>query len=148
VNAAVPPCFPALDQGRTAWAALTGGGRRRLLYFTGAICPLDWGWQGEFDLCVWRSAAPAGLLTELSRLADGRSTTPAVMFISMGLIVAYLVWVRQYWSLKILGCSASCISVTYANLSLKAIKPSLRGAKRRSPRRGKGKVVPEGRRMR
>jgi len=50
VNAAVPPCFPALDQGRTAWAALTGGGRRRLLYFTGAICPLDWGWQGEFDL--------------------------------------------------------------------------------------------------
>jgi len=44
-----------------------------------------------------RSAAPAGLLTELSRLAGGWFTTPAVMFISMGLIVAYLVWVRQYW---------------------------------------------------
>jgi len=58
INSAVPPCFPALNQGRTAWAALTGGGRRWLLGFTSAICPC---WGPARRVQPGRSAAPAGL---------------------------------------------------------------------------------------
>ncbi len=71
MTAAVPPCFPALHQGWTAWAALTGGVRRRLLDFTGAIRSLD----GElskasstFDVAL-HDACRA--LTGPSRLAGG-----------------------------------------------------------------------------
>jgi len=35
---------------RTAWAALTGGVRRRLLMFTDAICSFIASKQGEFNL--------------------------------------------------------------------------------------------------
>lgn len=82
-DAAVPPCFPNLHQGRTAWAAITSGERHRLLdpiywAFTDAIYPRREK-RGEFDLV---SGAPQRLPGfHAPRFAGGWSTTPAVMFL-------------------------------------------------------------------
>jgi len=79
----------SLGRANERWSSpITGFRRRHLL-------PV-WGWLGEFDLLgAFRNACRAH--TVFFRLADGWSSTPAVMFYSIGLIVAYLIWIRQYW---------------------------------------------------